>query len=135
MSEAIKPTQGLWELETYGDGGWCLFVLPVVDMGVARTIASRGQWNHNIEESHANAALLLEAGTVWNTTGLTPRQLVERVKELEKTLALVADVYAAMRTTLSEKYPQDGWTKETMTLDAARAALSKSLPNTVAEVQ
>lgn len=63
-------------------------------------------------------------------SSLSYRQLVERVKELEGALASVTNVYAAMRTTLSEKYPQDGWSKETMTLDAARSALSKARPNT-----
>lgn len=88
MGEA-KPTPGEWLLELSPDGGWCIFVEPNVDMGAHKTIASRGQWNHNIAESHANAALFHDAGTVFHTTGLTPSQLVERAKELEETLQAV----------------------------------------------
>lgn len=37
-------------------------------------------------EAEANALLIAEAGTVYHETGLTPRQLAERVAELEKAL-------------------------------------------------
>ncbi len=85
MSEA-KPTQGEWLLELAPNGGWCIFVGPSLDMDVHRTIASRGQWPLNIAESHANAVLFHDAGDTYNATGLTPSQLVERVKELEGAL-------------------------------------------------
>jgi len=46
--------------------------------------------------------------------------------ELLEALDKLTDVYAAMRVELVKQYPQDGWSVETMTLDAARAALSKA---------
>src|SRR6185312_446312 len=39
--------------------------------------------NHQGEAAEANAQLIAEAGTVATETGLTPRQLAERCKELE----------------------------------------------------
>lgn len=127
MGEA-KPTPGEWLLELSPDGGWCIFVEPNVDMGAHKTIASRGQWNHNIAESHANAALFHDAGTVFHTTGLTPSQLVgqrdalvERVKELEEALSKLAKSYE--RVMQLGAPPPDA-------LKAARAALSKARPNT-----
>lgn len=46
--------------------------------------------------------------------------------ELLEALDKLTDVYAAMRVELVRQYPQDGWSTETMTLDAAHAALSKA---------
>ncbi len=40
----------------------------------------------DIEQVQANARLIAEAGTVAHETGLTPRQLAERCKELEAAL-------------------------------------------------
>ena len=64
---------------------------------------TRGKWTHDVdlylyagtcqigkvylgENDEANAALIAEAGTVANETGLTPRQLAERIVELEAAL-------------------------------------------------
>jgi hypothetical protein len=76
----------------------------------------------------ASADLIAEAGTVHHETGLTPRQLVEqrdalveRVKELERALQQIA-------TSAEATYCNVAWVAK-----HARAALSKSLPNTVAE--
>lgn len=79
--------------------------------------------------TYANARLVAEAGTVFHTTGLTPRQLVEqrdalveRVKELEEALQYLMK-----------------WQVKNVTVwhnsayDHASRVLSKSLPNTVAE--
>lgn len=121
MSEA-KPTEGEWLLELAPDGGWCIFVEPTFDMGTHRTIASRGQWPHNIAESHVNAALLHDAGTVFNTTGLTPSQLVERVKELEEALRKISAIEDRM-------YGPD-WEEIEEARGIADAALSKARPNT-----
>lgn len=46
-------------------------------------------------------------------------------ERLRDALKSVVDVYAAVRQTLEEKYPEDGWSAETMTIDAARAALAQ----------
>lgn len=76
------------------------------------------------------AALITEVGTVHHQTGLTPSQLVERVKELEEVArALVAydEAEHEDHVLLMLDYAD--------MLKAARAALSKALPNTVAEVK
>lgn len=44
----------------------------------------------------ASADLIAEAGTVHHETGLTPRQLVERVKELEKALSAYESARAGL---------------------------------------
>lgn len=73
----------------------------------------------------AAADLIADAGTVFNTTGLTPSQLVERVKELEGVArALVAydEAEHEDHVLLMLDYAD--------MLKAARAALSKARPNT-----
>lgn len=52
--------------------------------------------------------------------------LVAAAPELYEALAQITDVYAAMREILSSKYPLEGWSAESMTLDRARNALAKS---------
>lgn len=123
MGEA-KPTPGEWLFEPGTDGSWWVVVLSELDMGAHKTIASRGQWLHNQAESLANGALLHDAGNTYNTTGLTPSQLVERVKELEAALSgLLEEVDLAGLGTAKDF----GWPRVT---SAARAALSKARPNT-----
>lgn len=77
MSEAIKPTPGPWEFDQYGSlvHGRDRITLT----GAALTTGSGDR-----SEASANTRLLYEAGNVFADTGLTPRQLVERVKELEE---------------------------------------------------
>ena len=79
MSDSIKPTPGPWH--------------------VANGVQIRGEreqiakvWMMRGGEGKANASLIAEAGTVRGETGLTPRQLVERVKELEGALRKYEDV-------------------------------------------
>ena len=67
---------------------------------------TRGKWTHDVdlylyagpcqigkvylgEHDEANATLIAEAGTVANETGLTPRQLAERVETLERILSII----------------------------------------------
>ena len=77
MSE-IKPTPGPWEAERINNSNCfdikceCGFFIATCHDGV------RSESN-----AEANARLIAEAGTVHHETGLTPRQLVERVKELK----------------------------------------------------
>lgn len=66
----------------------------------------------------AAADLIADAGTVFNTTGLTPSQLVERVKELEEALMVAVNQNEHDMLMTGEE------------LRAARAALSKARPNT-----
>lgn len=139
MSEA-KPTPGEWLFEPGTDGSWWVVVLSELDMGVHKTIASRGQWLHNQAESLANGALLHDAGNTYNTTGLTPSQLVERVKEMEEALTSAQQAINSMKVEAETAAQGD----EQMMLDACetisneglqadmeiRAALSKARPNT-----
>lgn len=76
-----------------------------------------------------NAHLIAEAFNAYNTTGLTPSQLVERVKELEELLA----VFVRLCPTDIEMR-RNGWGDEAVAdlataYDKARA-LSKARPNT-----
>lgn len=134
MSEAIKPTPGEW---LYGhregaDGMWRTEVFSG-DGEVIATLSwypkpTNDGWIGTYRE--ANARLIAEAGTVFHETQCTPRQLADRVKEMEEVVrALVA---------YDEAEHEDGllmMLRYGAMLDDARAALSKSLPNTVAEVK
>ena len=121
MSEAIKPTPGVWRAEKEnihaGAVATCHW-----DGGPWWEVWSDGWMDGGSAE--ANARLIAEAGTVHHETGLTPRQLVERVKELEEALRNLADLYDT-----------DDGCRSLPQYVAARAALSKALPNTVAEVK
>ncbi len=128
MSEAIKPTPGHWILDdadpddayryvVHGDGD---------TFGCICRISTNG--NANPED---DARLIAEAGTVHYETGLTPRQLVEQARKLEEALRNLDDYVC---NNLSSDYPT-GVDVNGAEFKAARAALSKSLPNTVAEVK
>lgn len=124
MSEAIKPTPGPWIVSPYADGfevdgpgGICI-------AQAQQLKPIRKKEDH--DQRKANARLIAEAGTVAHETGLTPRQLVDRVKELEE---LLNGVLLMGRGT-SGRIIVEGWQEEVL-----RAALSKALPNTVAGVQ
>lgn len=88
---------------------------------------TRGKWTHDVdlylyagpcqigkvylgENDEANADLIAEAGTVANETGLTPRQLAERVVELE----------GLLRRIVTE---DDNCELDQTTIETARAAL------------
>lgn len=122
MSEA-KPTPG----PCYADG-------QVVHSDAVTCIAKFGdaypdrRWpgSDYATEAHkdANAELFADALNVLTDTGLTPSQLVERVKELEEALSgLLEEVDLAGLGTAKDF----GWPRVTST---ARAALSKARPNT-----
>lgn len=126
MSEAIKPTPG----PCYADG-------QVVHSDAVTCIAkfgdaysSRGWAGSDFAtEAHkeANAELFTEALNVHHNTGLTPVQLVERVKELEEALRAIVDAADAPLAQGGEM-----WFAEAVAppIDEARAAPSKALPNT-----
>lgn len=125
MSEA-KPTPGEWLVigET--------FVYALNDRGYNRFNA-QVQPGHIEQEERtpaaelaANASLFADAGNTYNTTGLTPSQLVERVKELEGALRGLDEAYcrAGSPLTREERF------EDRKRLIAARAALSKARPNT-----
>lgn len=130
MSEAIKPTPGPWTVV----GSKTKYVESRIRSGWVQEIASIGPTeadNGYGPQQEANARLIAEAGTVAHETGLTPRQLVERVKEMEEALRNLDDYVC---NNLSSDYPT-GVDVNGAEFKAARAALSKSLPNTVAEVK
>lgn len=111
MGEA-KPTPGPWTI-----------YLNTMDDVVIRKMNAAGYEDCVIARkvSHRDARLIADAGTVFHTTGLTPSQLVERVKELEETLR---QILQAPQDTMS-----DGKALKDI-VRKARAALSKARPNT-----
>lgn len=123
MGEA-KPTPGEWLVigET--------FVYALNDRGYNRFNAQvqpghiEQEERTPVAELAANASLIADAGNTYNTTGLTPSQLVERAKELEAALSgLLEEVDLAGLGDANDF----GWPRVT---SAARAALSKARPNT-----
>lgn len=116
MSEAIKPTPGPWGVEQIADSNCfdikceCGFFIATCHDGV------RGESN-----AEANARLIAEAGTVHHETGLTPRQLVERVKELEGALRGLDEAYCRSGEPLTKAERHE----DRLRLIAARAALAK----------
>lgn len=124
MSEA-KPTPGEWrakQLGGYENPGW---VILWPDKG--GTHMRRLDYQGNFTES--DARLIADAGTVFHTTGLTPSQLVERVKELEEAAKLVLDWYEAENDhSKTDFYQRVQMCRDSE--DALRAALSKARPNT-----
>lgn len=108
MSESIKPTPGPWTVA--GENA----VEPDVMWGECFVAQCFGF--SDPDEALANAILIAEAGTVFHTTGMTPMQLVERVKELEHALKGCAAVCAGK--TMSKN-------GLVLALENARAALAK----------
>lgn len=111
MSEA-KPTKGSWTVA--GENS----IEPDVMCGecfVAQCFGFDAP-----DEALANARLIADAGTVFNTTGLTPSQLVEQRDGLA---GLLSEIYEMVS---QGALPNDGdeWFELTI------AALSKARPNT-----
>lgn len=113
MSE-MKPTPGEWVVSSMTP---CR--VDTLNGAISVSWSSNHDCGAREREAEANARLIAEAGTVHHETGLTPRQLVERVKELERVLQSARD------------YGSDSWSE--WLLSEVDDALSKSLPNTVAE--
>lgn len=93
MSEASKPTPGPW----FSDREGRIWRRPPADLyenggGVAGdrpiAVAEKG-WYGKDEMGYpveANATLIAEAGTVHHETGLTPRQMADRMKAVESAM-------------------------------------------------
>lgn len=144
MSEA-KPTPGPWSVLEHS---WCETSIraPSTDHALCRL-----DINHATEESQeadeaqmaANARLIAEAGTVFHNTGLSPVQLVERVKELEDALIRAKEAINSMKVEAETAAQGD----EQMMLEACetisnegldadmeiRDTLSKALPSAAAK--
>lgn len=57
-------------------------------------------------------------------------RLIAAAPELLDALDQITGVYESMRETLAAKYPDDGWSAETMSIDKARAAIAKATGST-----
>lgn len=126
MGEA-KPTPGPWL--THREGFSTIYIQASIGGGWVQEIAACGPTNEGGAQQEANARLIADAGTVFNTTGLTPSQLVERVKELEEAAKLVLDWYEAENDhSKTDFYQRMQMCRDSE--DAIRAALSKARPNT-----
>ena len=133
MSEAIKPTPGPWTVDEPRPGDQYRYV----ECGEGNTFGYVCRISVNGNANALDDALLIaDAGNTFAATGLTPSQLVERVQELEEALR-DAEEYIGGHT------PTNSWglidrredADRRETLEKVSAALSKSLPNTVAEVK
>ena len=115
MSEA-KPTPGEW----IADIGETAVIRDTMgnQLAMFTHMNTRTGGRRNADEVARNTRLAADAGTVFNTTGLTPSQLVERVKELERALMVAVTQNEHDMLMTGEE------------LRAARAALSKARPNT-----
>lgn len=125
MSEAMKPTRGKWTVQPY-----IYYACQLERAEYPIHAPKRGRIARAFKES--DARLIAEAGTVFNETGFTPRQLVERVKELEGAAKVALEWFDAG----ASHSQADFYKRLDLCADAEkflRAALSKSLPNTVAE--
>ena len=80
MSE-MKPTKG--EAFSKRDGFSTVYVEVRIGGGWLQEVAACGPTANGQDEQQANADLITETFNVHNTTGLTPSQLGEMVKELK----------------------------------------------------
>lgn len=133
MSEAIKPTPGPCWVD-----GRAVHSNAVYCIGQFGHSFVHGNWSGSdfATEAHkaGNAELFADALNIYDETQCTPLQLVERVKELEEAAKLVLDWYEAENDhSKADFYQRMQMCRDSE--DAIRAALSKSLPNTVAEVK
>ncbi|MGE8495417.1 hypothetical protein [Comamonas sp.] len=79
MSEKLKPTPGPW---TYLAGtSTCEKVL-----GADGKVVADGWWCRDVAEVDANSRLIAEAGTVFHECGLSPRELLEVVRDIRSLL-------------------------------------------------
>ena len=129
MSDEMKPTPGVWKWDSDPIKGDPLGRLRFRVVTTGKTIT---QCYYSSDDEHAkdDTRLIAEAGTVHHETGLTPRQLVERVKELEKAMGEYMSAFGQALEAHGILFAQQQISADGM----ARAALSKSLPNTVAKV-
>lgn len=133
MSEA-KPTKGT--AYNKREGYSTVYVFVPIGRGLVQEVAACGPTEAGQDEQQANADLIAEAFTVHNTTGLTPSQLVERVKELEDTLDHIAKSMTRQLALIADRAPGPYLDKrpvvQTLHMHAQRAqkALSKARPNT-----
>lgn len=123
MSEA-KPTPGPWL--TRREGFSTIYIQASIGGGWVQEIAACGPTNEGGAQQEANASLIADAGTVFHTTGLTPSQLVERVKELRQTLSTIDErLRQCFDDPITAREAYDSFYQKIVA-----AALSKARPNT-----
>lgn len=128
MSEA-KPTPGPWVAVGTGGPWEQRLNIRAAHWGCVASVGVDPSMPHWDGPQRANARLIADAGTVFHTTGLTPSQLVERVKELEEAAKLVLDWYEAENDhSKTDFYQRVQMCRDSE--DALRAALSRARPNT-----
>lgn len=79
MTDIAKPTPGPWAINT---GGQVYSKHPSYDTQTIAKIDISCLPTRYVR-NYGDAELIVEAGTVFHETNLTPRQLLERVRELE----------------------------------------------------
>lgn len=121
MSE-IKPTPGEWFCgdwipADHNTAGWV--EVWTVDAEGNRSLPFVSCKHFDAGD---NARIIAEAGTVFHTTGMTPMQLVERVRELEGALQAIV---TAADSPMAER--GEIWFAEAVAtpIEDARAALAK----------
>ena len=148
MSEAIKPRC----CHTSWSGGWgrdevqCRHNASLEHEGKhycklhhpptaqAKQEAKRAKWSAEVEADRTKRAAERAEAAEQKRRADCYGQLVERVKELEAAAKLVLDWYEAENDhSKADFYQRMQMCRDSE--DAIRAALSKSLPNTVAEVK
>jgi len=117
----MKPTPGPWWTDEYGGlrHGSARENDTVPVEGVA--LISGSLDSPRVRQARANRDLLLEAGTVFHNTGLSPVQLVEMVKELKEALRDMNAGWDYIRRTHGDLYGV-GWDR---CEEKASAALAK----------
>ncbi len=127
MSESIKPTPGPWTWDSDPIKGDPLGRVRYRVVTIGKTIT---QCYYSSDDEHAkdDTRLIADAGTVFHETQCTPRQLVERVEELEEALRDAVDCGMVPKSSAAD----GGASKYSIQIrvaDRIRAALSKALPN------
>ena len=90
-SIAAKITKGEWKAKRLRDNGGAPYATLYeahIDLGVCMVWAPEGN-----EEQEANAELICEAGTVANETGMTPRELVTKLREAKELMQAALKEY------------------------------------------
>lgn len=116
MTSENKPTPGAWF--TNRDGFSTVYVEARICGGWLQELAACGPTEQGPEQQEANARLIAEAGTVHNECGLSPRELLEAVRELHASLLETTDALEHLQNAMSLRVNPP-------TLEKARAALAK----------
>lgn len=84
-SEKLKPTPGPWVVEVAdSDESWARY-FPVITGPDYEVVGTEGMYGDR-EQDLANARLIAEAGTVFHECGLSPRELLEVVRDIRSLL-------------------------------------------------